>query len=261
MEWSDLTVTSLRDLGADREMVPGAMLRQHMELVGAGNDFDVGAYIAESSSSFSQLVAQVSEVVTRPRPGTDVLIGLTGASAPTPEPKHVDHARPGAFRKDVFQAFTRVAPVPFVYMPDADQFTPRNHSEGATIEVDRVSLQELIDDRRKFVMSLPLEDQTSLSDALDSSPNPLSTFREQAANQGLLGRWASRQAEIVKARVVSWAQKNDVTPRQGWFQQRHTISTHQTLERLLPYLTPDEIRAMPIPFRAIEAFLSGQKYP
>ena len=261
MEWSDLTVRTLRELGADREMVSGAMLRQRMELIGAGIGFDVGAYVAKSPSSFSQLVAQVSGVVTQPRPGTDVLIGLTGASAPASAPQHIDHARPGGLRKDVFQAFTRVAPVPFVYMPDADQFTPRNHSEGATVEVDRVSLQDLIEDRREFVNSLPAEDQTSLLDALDSSSNPLSTFREQAANQRLLGRWASRQAEIVKARVLSWAQEHDITPRQGWFQQRHAISTHQTLERLLPYLTPDEIRAMPIPFRAIEAFLSGQKHP
>lgn len=35
MEWSDLVGAALRELGADEKMVPGAMLRQRMEVMGA----------------------------------------------------------------------------------------------------------------------------------------------------------------------------------------------------------------------------------
>ena len=259
MEWAELTITSLRELGADREMVPGAMLRQRMEAIGSQSGLDVKAYVASSPSSFSQLVAEVPRVVIKRRLGSDLLVGLPGASASLSAPQPKIHHGAGTLRKDVFQAFTRIATAPFVYMPDADRFTPQDHSEGKTIKVERVSLEDLINDRRTFLSSLPPEDQAPLLAALERSPNPLSTFREQVTARGLSGCWASHQTETVRDRVVSWAKKHDITPRQAWFQQRPAISAHRTLERLIPYLTPDEIRTISIPFRAIEAFLSDER--
>lgn len=254
-DWADLVVASLRELGADHEMVPGAMLRQRMEVIGAKSGLDVGAHLADASEPFVQSVSKVHDVVITRRPGSDVLVGLTGASTPQNSPRPEQHGRPGTLRKDVFQAFTRIAAIPFVYMPDSDVFAPQDRSSGPTIEVNKVSLDDLIADRMAFVNSLAEEAQPPLRAALERSPNPLATFREQATAQGLLGQWASRQAEMVKARVLSWAQECDITPRRDWFQQRLEITAHQALERLLPYLTPDEIRAMSVPFRAVEAFL------
>lgn len=260
MEWSDLVGAALRELGADEKMVPGAMLRQRMEVMGARSGFDVGGYVADSPDPFAQLVGRVEGVEIKRRPGSDVLVGFVGASAPDPVRHSTYRTRPGALRKDVFQAFTRVEAVPFVYMPDADRFAPEDRSEGTVVEVERISLKTLIDDRRTFVNTLPEESQKTLLDALERSTKPLETFREAVAAQGVVGQWASRQAEIVKARVLSWARKHDVAPRETWFQQRREVSAHRTLERLLPYLTPDEIRAFSIPFRAIEAFLSDERF-
>ena len=258
IEWAELVVAALRELDAGREMVPGAKLRQRMEVLGAKAGFDVGAHLAESAEPFVLSVSRVSEVVVARRPGSDVLVGITGASVPVSVPRSTHYGPPGTLRKDVFLAFTRVAPVPFVYMPDADVFTPQDRATEPTIEVERVSLDGLIEDRMAFVNSLPEEDRSPLRDALERSPNPLTTFREEAAAHGLLGQWASRQTEMIKARVVSWAQAHGISPRETWFQQRTEISAHQALERLLPYITPDEIRAMSVPFRAVEAFLRDE---
>lgn len=260
MEWSDLVGAALRELDADEKMVPGAMLRQRMEVMGAKCGFDVGGYVADSPDPFAQLVGRVEGVEIKRRPGSDVLVGLAGASDPEPVRRSTYRARPGALRKDVFQAFTRVEAVPFVYMPDADRFALEDRSEGTVVEVERISLKTLIDDRRTFVNSLPEESQKPLLDALERSTKPLETFREAVAAQGVVGQWASRQAEIVRDRVLSWARKHDVAPRGAWFQQRREVSAHRTLERLLPYLTPDEIRAFSVPFRAIEALLSDEKF-
>lgn len=258
MEWSDLVAASLRELGADEKMVPGALLRQRMEIIGAKEGFDVGEYVAESPAPFVQLVARVDGVEINRRPGSDVLVGLAGASVPDPVRRST--YRPGTLRKDVFQAFTRVETVPFVYMPDADRFVLEDRSEGTVVEVDRISLEVLIVDRREFVKLLPEESQRPLLDALERSTKPLETFREAVVAQGVVRQWASRQAETVRTRVLSWARKHNITPREAWFQQRREDSPHRALERLLPYLTPDEIRAFPIPFRAIEALLSDEKF-
>lgn len=259
MEWSDLVGASLRELGAHEKMVPGALLRQRMEIIGAKEGFDVGEYVAGSPDPFVHLVARVDGVEINRRPGSDVLVGLAGASAPDPVRRSTYRNRQGTLRKDAFHAFTRVDAVPFVYMPDADRFVPEDRSDGTVVEVDRISLETLIADRRTFVNSLPEESQRPLLDALERSTKPLETFREAVAAQGLVRQWASRQAETVKARVLSWARKHNITPREAWFQQPRETSPHQTMQRLLPYLTADEIRAFSIPFRAVEALLSDEK--
>lgn len=256
--WESLTVQALRDLRGDAVMVPGAKLRQQMVELGSREGFDVAAHVANSGSSFSKLAAQVDGVTVRAQPGSDVLVGLQGARVPHDGPRF-DSAkvRYGALRKDIYQAFTRVSRVPYVYLPGADKFVPADQAQGASIEVEGPTFESLIAVRRKFVETLPHESQQPLLDALNRSANPLSDFRREVIAGGVFDRWSAMQAEVIKSLVVEWAKGNNLTPRDTWFQSQQMGNTpHQTLVLLARYLTAEEIRELRIPFRAIEALLS-----
>ena len=257
-DWNSLTLEALRTLGADKMMVPGAKLRQRMVEVGQAEGFDVGAHVAVSGIPFSKLAASVAGVTVKEQPGSDVLIGLQGARS-ADEPTHFGSAKTpyGTFRKDVYQAFTRVSSVPYVYLPGSDKFVTEDHADGPAIKVDGPTLDSLIAVRRDFVKTLPQDAWGPLLDALDRSPNPLSEFRRVAVATGAFDKWSAMHADTIKSDIVKWARKNNVTPRDAWFHSRQTmISPHRALTRLIPYLTADEIRELHIPFRAIEALLS-----
>jgi hypothetical protein len=254
-QWCRLTVDALKALGGDSQMVPGAKLRQRMVQLGALQDLDVPAYVQASGLPFSRLVEQVDTVIITRRPGSDILVGLHGASAPKWFPKSAS-AR-GELRGDLYRAFTRITPEPFVYLPHSDKFVTVDLAEGESIKVLRVSLDSLIADRRAFVETLQQDEQKPFLAALNHSANPLTQFRNVAIEQAKINQWAAVQAEQLRARVIQWATDNQITPRDAWFKRsRGVTSPHRTLYRLVPYLTSDEIRDLRIPFRAVEAFLA-----
>ena len=254
-QWLRLTVDALKDLGGASQMVPGAKLRQRMVQIGAERKLDIAAYVQASGHPFSRLVEQVEGVVVTRRAGSDVVVGLRGASTPQWHPK--SGPRRGELRSDVYRAFTRVAAEPFVYMPHSDKFVTANMAEGESIKVSGVSFDALIEDRRAFVQTLPPDEQTPFLAALNHSANPLAEFRNVAGARGKLSQWIAVQANQIRARVIQWATNNQITPRDAWFRNpRPGTSPHRALYRLVPYLTVDEIRDLRIPFRAIEAFLA-----
>lgn len=254
-QWSELTLQALKDLGGESQMTVGAKLRQKMLELGREENLDVGAYVAESGESFSSLIEKVTGVVVRRRLGLDVLVGTPDAKEP--KWKSGSPIRRGALRGDVYQAFTRVVPVPFVYSPDRDRFLSEENSEGRTIRVPEVSVETLIKDRQQFVESLDVEMQAPLLDALNHSPNPLSAFRQGVERLGVLDRWGLEQSRIIWRRVEKWAMENSVTPGASWYSRGQTEeSAHRTLSRLVDYMTASEIRQLKIPFRAVEEFLA-----
>ena len=254
-QWSELTLRALKDLGGESQMTLGAKLRQKMLELGREKNLDVGAYVAESEESFSGLIEGVAGVVVRRRPGHDVLVGTPDAEEP--KWKSGSPIRRGALRGDVYQAFTRVVQVPFVYSPDRDRFLSEENAEGHTIRVPEVSVDTLINDREQFVESLDLEMQAPLLDALNRSPNPLSAFRQGVERLGILDRWGFEQSKIIWRRVEKWAMENSVTPRVCWYSRGLTgESAHRTLSRLANFMTANEIRQLKIPFRAVEEFLA-----
>ena len=259
-DWDSIAVQALRSLGADTEMVPGAKLRQRMVELGRESGFDVAEHVAKSTDPFSTLVRQVDDVVVQARPGSDVLVGLRGAHVPDDTPQIGSDPGYQGLRKDVYEAFTQVSPVPFVYLQGTDRFVPENEADGTSIAVASVTLNGLIEDRRSFISTLPSDDQKPLIDALNGSSNPLSEFRREATIRRVFGQWAAWQSQTVASRVREWARRNNLTVREAWFRRaRMAVSPHHTLARLVPYLTADEIRDLRIPFRAIEALLSDQK--
>ena len=254
-QWSELTLYALKELGGESYMVVGAKLRQKMVQLGREGNADVVAYVEESGESFSSLVERVEGVVVRRRPGSDMLVGTPQAEEPKREA--ASPTKRGVLRGDVYQAFTRVAPIPVVYSPDTDRFLPEENAEGRSIRVPEVTLDTLIHDRRQFVESLDEELQRPLLDALTRSANPLYAFRQTVERLGILDKWGPEQSRIIWHRVEEWAKECGVTARSAWYRRGQTRdSTHRTLSRLAEYMTANEIRQLNIPFRAVEAFLS-----
>ena len=259
-DWDSLTLEALRTLGADSVMVPGAKLHQEMVKIGSRSSFDVSAHVASSGQPFGMLTEQVAGVVVHKRPGSDMLVGLEGAAPPPfdkPPVNSFDSA--GTLRKDVYEAFTRLSPVPSVYLPDSDRFVPANLAEGPSIKIPEVTLEGLIREREEFANSLHPDVQPPLLDALKRSANPLADFHHEIRNSGFIGEWMSARTNLLRSRVIEWAKENDVEPRDSWFSRvpfRMATTTHQAIERLIPHLTVDEIRDLKIPFRAVEALLA-----
>lgn len=254
-QWCHLTVEALKDLGGDSKMVPGAKLRQRMVQLGAEREFDVPAYVRDTGLPFSRLVERVDTVTIVRPPGSDILVGLHGASTPKWDPQSVSTR--GELRSDLYRAFTRIAPEPYVYLPHSDKFVTADLSEGESIKVMRISLDSLIADRRAFVETLQSDEQPPFLAALNHSANPLTQFRNVAIERSRINQWISVQAEQLRSRIIQWAADNKITPRDAWFRRsRGATSPHRALYRLVPYLTADEIRDLRIPFRAIEALLA-----
>ena len=254
-QWFRLAVDAVKDLGGDSQMVPGAKLHQRMAVLGDRRELDVAAHVQASGQPFSRLIEQVDGIIIARRAGSDMLVGLRGARTPQWHPK--SRAKGGELRSDVYRAFTRVVPEPFVYLPHSDKFVSADMAEGESIKVLGVSLDSLVEDRRAFVQKLPLDEQKPLLAALDHSANPLTQFRNVAITQGKISQWIAEQTEQIRSRVIRWATDNQITPRDAWFRNPRTgTSPHRTLHRLVPYLTADEIRDLRIPFRAVEAFLA-----
>ena len=259
-DWNSLTLEALRTLGADSVMVPGAKLHQEMVKIGSRSSFDVFAHVASSGQPFSVLTGQVAGVVVHKRPGSDMLVGLEGATPPPfDKPFENSAGSAGTLRRDVYEAFTKLSPVPCVYLPGSDRFVPANRAEGPSIRVPEVTLEGLIREREEFVNSLHPDVQPPLLDALKHSANPLADFHHELRNSGFIGEWVSACTNLLRSRVIEWARENDVEPRDSWFSRnpsRMATTTHQAMERLIPHLTVDEIRDLKIPFRAGEAWLA-----
>ena len=259
-DWSSLTLEALRTLGADLVMVPGAKLRQEMVKIGSRSNFDVSAHVASSGQPFGVLTGQVAGVVVHKRPGSDMLVGIEGA-APPPFDKPLENSAgsSGTLRKDVYEAFTKLSPVPCVYLPGSDRFVPTNRAEGPSIKVPEVTLEGLVREREEFVNSLHPDVQPPLLDALKHSANPLADFHRELRNSGFIDEWVSARTNLLRSRVIEWAKENDVEPRDPWFSgnpSRMATTTHHAMARLIPHLTVDEIRDLKIPFRAVEALLA-----
>ena len=262
-DWKTLALQALRELDGASNMVPGAKLRQQMALLGEEAGFDVARHVRHSKKQFSELVAEVDGVSIRKRAGSDMLVGLSGAKAPEEPPyREKGHTPAEGLRSDVFQAFTRIAPIPFAYLPASDRFVPQDRAEGQSVEVPPSTLDEAIEDRRRFVDTLDAGHRKPFLDALHASTSPLAEFRKVVMEQGIGHQWARALTETVGVRVRSWASRNGVLPRDDWFRRERrgaSVSAHAALARLAPYLTAEEIRGLHIPFRAVEALLSDLK--
>ena len=127
-----LVIDALADLQAQKTMVPGAKLRQKVVQAGWQQRFDVAAYLAAAGRPFSKALAEVDGIIVTPVPGSDILVGLPGAKPPEKVSLPAKSLHQGV-RQDVFEAFTRLSDMPFVYVPERDKFVGEDKAEGPSV--------------------------------------------------------------------------------------------------------------------------------
>ena len=260
-DWNNLVRDALTDLGADKVMAPGAKLRWKMEEIAREKGFDVSEHLKSQDQPFGVLVDQTNGVTLHKRTGSDMLVGLEGADRPPEKVRSPSSRQAGSakLRKDVWEAFTRLSPN-FVYLPDLDRFVPIEQQQEPSISVPDTTLEALIQDCREFIDGLKDADmQSSLRHALQHSANPLVKFRQVLQEWGWLRAWASWRVDMLRNRVIEWAKQNNIEPRNSWFlAAQSNMTAHRALERLIPYLTTDEVRRLKVPMRAVEALLDDR---
>ena len=184
-----------------------------------------------------------------------MLVGLRGAALP----EYGERKPLPTIRKDVYEAFTRVTPGHFWYLPQEDAFRYSADQIDGSIPVPRVSLEQLIERRKTYYEQV--EDtaaRESLRAALEYSAHPLADFYRTVAEHRLLASWHGFNYQTLRDQITKWASENDIHPVEHWFIQWPTktpelVDTPQTiLAEVARHMQDEEIRALPIPFRAVE---------
>lgn len=259
VDWSVLVEEVLTDLGGRDLCVPGAKLHTEVSKRGLRQGDDFGQYLRNKGMTFAEFLQLDRRLAVHKFRGTDILVGFDGAVVPT---------RPGAartarfreystFRDDIYSAFTRVSPVPYVYVRSTDQFTTEPGEAGDGVGVPPVALENLLEQRRAFAKSLDENDvRDKLVQALEWSSNPLASFHWTVGELRLQRHWHDFNYKAILEKIHNWAETNGVAVSPAWFSERpegRTAETpQQVLYELARHMTDEEIRSIAVPFRAVE---------
>ncbi len=253
--WHELVNESLKALGADETYVLGTKLHVQLERLASHEGLSLREALA--GQSFSAFLLNVPGVEMIKTPGRDMLVGFSETPRPT---EQIEGARRRSadfhiFRKDVYEALTRVKPTPSYYVPSRDAFADQADASDA-IPLPLVTTESLKDVRTSFaeLVEDPAVKQELLQ-VLSTSPNFLSDFQRVLVRFGLTRRWHEFNYQAVKAKLESWAKDHGLQPRLGWYTQSREdeISTWEVMTTLVRNMTPEELRALSVPFRAVEA--------
>ena len=256
--WNTLIDQALKELGGETEFVKGARLRTHVATLGNAEGSDLGKHLIDTGVKFSDLVAEVANVVLIRLAGTDMLVGFEGAARPPPATGVAKWQERVEFRGDVYDALTRISDRPHYYVVSRGEFTQDPASEKS-VEMPPTNLQSLLDERRRFSESQPTDElRNELLAAIDYSANPLAQFHRVISDRRLSASWHEFNVEYLKAKLENWADENGLAKSPDWYSQTphaRPETPQEMLARLAQFMTDDEVRAMPIPFRALEELL------
>lgn len=253
LDWLAVIREALTKLDGNTIAVPGAKLRAEAEKL-AGES--LGPYLESRGETFSQLLAQIPEIVQHKRLGTDMAVGFEGATVPVPSVSSDAEAPEAPLRPDVYAALTQVSPRPYVYIPSGDEFTNDSRDDPDAVAIPSTTLDELIAERRAFAEGVQdAEQQSHLITAIDRSPNPLGDFRRAVFELRLGRSWFTFKLQRLREKLERWAKDNDLEVRPSWFAQRAETggAPQDVLAYLARYMTDEEIRSLMVPFRAVEA--------
>lgn len=255
-DWGSLVEQALQNLGADKICVPGAKLHAEVRRLGVPDDFV--AYLGARGLSFRQFLEDLKTekaLDIHLRGPADMLVGFRGAALP-----ELGERKPlPTIREDVYEAFTRATPGHFWYLPAEDAFRYNADELDASTPVPPISLDQLIERRRRYSNQVEhAAARDSLLAALEYSANPLTGFYRAVASHRLVVSWHGFNYQTIRDEITKWASENNIDPVEHWFIQRpaktpELVDTPQTiLGELARYMEDEEIRALPIPFRAVE---------
>jgi hypothetical protein len=263
--WPQLIYDTLRALGGQENFVPAAKLKTQIEIL--GNRRGLSLKDRRSGMPFGVFLETIPGIEVHRQQIGDILVGFP--TTPPPTPGLTGGRRTGTgfhvFRKDVYEALTRVIVGGFVYDPGKDVFKPRDGSDDELIALPLVTFETLRQVRQRFIHEIGVPDQSvALGEALRSS-NPLGNFQKVLVEKGLTAMWHEFHYRTLKSTLESWATENGLPVKPEWFAPaigRDTgTSAQEAFSNLLKFMTPDEIRSLSIPFRAVEAMylsLQGQ---
>lgn len=255
-DWASLVERALRELNGDSVCVPGAKLHTRVRHLGAPEDFV--QYLQSLGKSFRQFLEGIRDekaLDIHVLGATDMLVGFRGASLPEQE-KRPPLPR---FRADIYEAFTRISPGHYRYVEAEDVFKFSPDGIEGSIDVPPITLGRLIERRSDYVDQI--EDPATreyLAEALRFSANPLADFYRRLVERRLVASWHQHNYQVLQTEIKEWASDNKLEPREEWFVQRPTQvpeaveSPQSILAELAQHMEDDEIRTLPIPFRAVE---------
>ncbi|MGB2694434.1 MAG: hypothetical protein WBD55_04505 [Dehalococcoidia bacterium] len=269
IDWIALAQESLEELGGKQFYVPGAKLHSHIRAKGIEKGQDFLQYLRGRGVTFRQFMQDAGETISvrvAPPPRTDMLVGFTGAAVreSDPEKRPAKQYREALrFRRDVYGAFTRITPVPYLYDPANDLFTTEPPEDVDCLEVPALALDLLLNERKQFAESFELESvRNELLRSIEKSANPLAAFQKAVLDNGLAARWHQFSYQIVRRRIEAWAQDHKLPVRDEWFMapRAETLSTPQEiLAELAHHMTDEDARNLLVPLRAVEQMYHG--YP
>ena len=257
MDWNALVKDAVLALGADKVLVPGAKVREHVSVIARQKGASLEDQLKSTGMKFGQLVDEVPGVVTHRRVGTDMLVGLEGAEWPEEKKLPPRQWEPGRFRTDVYGAFTRIVEEPYFYDPEQDLFTQTPENSDQCAPVPRVTLEDLLAERRTFAESQTVDTtRSTLLGAVDHSPGPLGDFQRAVVNLRLGGAWHLFKITGLKKRLQTWADANGVPVRPSWFDDTPraagAVTPQELLSRTARYMTDEDVRELRLPFRVLE---------
>ena len=80
-EWESIIKEVLSKLGADKQLIPGAKLKQRL-IRSASDPASLDTFLASSGLKFAAMLERVEGIVVRKRRGSDMLVGFEGAEWP-----------------------------------------------------------------------------------------------------------------------------------------------------------------------------------
>ena len=255
-DWSSIITRALKELNADTTLTRGAILRNKVVQISDDEGVDFVAYLEGSNQRFVSVVEKVDNVVIRRRPHTDMFVGLEGADWPDSAGQEIEGSGK-RFRADVYEAFTRINDRTYWYFPDTDEFTKNVFENDLRVKVGipPVTLEDLLSQRRAFAEQSEATDE--LLKAIERSPNPLAAFHAAIGRQRLVSSWNKYNSERLADKIESWANSNGIDFRAQWIDSSRAHENPQSPQEILAhfssFMTDDEIRAVSVPFRAVEA--------
>ena len=256
-KFEDYILSALKQLGGEKQMLPGARVAATAIRLAANEGFDFKTTLRTSGQKFIDVVKQLTEagsVRYISREGSDFLLGFPAAEIPAPG------IRGTRIREDFYRAFSRARSIDAYYLPDKDEALFGEAPESATV-IPAPTVDDVWAMRESFVNGMePCEAKDKLLAYVRNSNRHFTEFAEMVRLGGLSSGWNQFQYNSLRQRIVEWAERNKLPIKDAWFSPAPTSlkRTGQRLghESLLAMLTTEELSRVMIPADIVQSVLS-----
>ncbi|MHB8178531.1 MAG: hypothetical protein ACYDA5_05865 [Vulcanimicrobiaceae bacterium] len=252
--WRTVVFDVLRDLGGDEIFVPGSRIMSVLVLRASDKGDDLRSYLRSQRMNLGRFLKQFEpSIEVRNKGASDMLVGFPGAKE-----KRVE--QPRAFRKDVFDAFSKFGQSVY-YAKTRDQFVADPVDTAGLISGPSITKDTVLADRVAFAQTQPEPLRIKLLTAA-SADSPLSAFMKIVVGSRIQKDWQRFRSLRVLERVNQWASNNNIDPPSHWFKKMAVsdVSPRALLQGLIQQMTDEEIRDLRVSVRAIESLVRRGRF-